>query len=454
MLIKDFHTKTIKENSLVEFIARVKFNRGNSKLGFLTLNDGSFNQNLQVVYKSDILNNYRDIINMKISSVVKVKGVFKHTPNGKQLFEVIASQIEILSFCDDDYPLQKKEHSNEFLREIAHLRPRTNFFNSIFRIRSVAQYACHDFFFKNNFINVHAPIITENDAEGGGESFIVTTREDGDYKKDFFGKKASLTVSGQLNAEAYAQAFKNVYTFSPAFRAENSNTSRHAAEFWMIEPEMAFSDINEIIQIAEKFVKYVAQFVLNNCNDELKTLEIYTKKDAIGLINNNIKNKFNVITYSDAIKLLEKALEKGQKFENSKIFWGMDLQTEHEKYICEKIYNAPVFVINYPKQIKAFYMKQNNDNKTVAGFDLLVPTIGELIGGSERESSKEKIQLSCKEKKINYDALEWYLDLRRFGYYKSAGFGLGFERLIMYLTCVNNIRDVIPFPRTPKNLKF
>ncbi len=454
MTINDLiKSKNIKNNIQISLIARIKFNRANKKIAFLIVNDGTNINDVQVVCKNNILNNYDEIINLRISSVIKIEGDIKNSLNSQQQFEILASKIIILSIANSNYPLQKKEHTNEFLREIAHLRPRTKLYNSIFKIRSVAQYACHDFFYKNNFVNVHSPIITSNDAEGAGESFIVTTIENNKYKNDFFGKKASLTVSGQLNAEAYAQAFQRVYTFAPAFRAEHSNTTRHVAEFWMIEPEIAFIDINEVLNISTKFIKYVVNFILKKCSDEISFLNNFTP-DLLKKLNQTVNVSFETITYTEAIELLQEALNNKIKFQNNKIIWGMDLQTEHEKYLCENLYNKPLYIINYPKDIKAFYMKQNGDQKTVAGFDLLVPGIGELVGGSERESDDKKIIKICKNKNIDYSNLQWYLDLRRYGFYKSAGFGLGFERLIMYLTGMNNIRDVIPFPRTAKNLQF
>ena len=453
-VILDLFKNKIKDQKQIDLIARIKFNRSNKKISFLTVNDGSCFKNLQVVCKLTDLKNYNEISNLKISSIVKIEGIFKLTPQSKQEFELLANNIEILSVCSGNYPLQKKEHNNEFLRGIAHLRARTDTFNAIFRIRNSVQYAIHDFFYKNNFINVHSPIITSNDAEGAGECFVVTNRTDDKYSKDFFGKKASLTVSGQLNAESYAQAFRNVYTFGPTFRAENSNTTKHAAEFWMVEPEMAFSDIDDAIKMASKFLAYIFNFVLEHNNDEIDYLTNNVNKNLKQQLKENSSKEFKLITYTEAIELLKKAILEKHKFENNNIIWGMDLQTEHERYICEKIYNSPTFIINYPKGIKAFYMKQNDDNKTVAGFDLLVPGIGELIGGSQREDSYDKILLVCKDKGINYKDLDWYINLRNFGYYSSVGFGLGFDRLIMYLTGTENIRDVIPFPRTPKNLLF
>ncbi len=454
-VINDFYKKKIKNNQLIKIIGRVKFNRSNNKITFLSVNDGTNFLDLQIVCKKENLDNYMDIVNVSLSSIVGVDGVFKLTPNSKQKFEIIANKVEILSLCASGYPLQKKKHSNEFLREIADLRIRVDKFNAIFRIRHSALYAIHEFFHKNDFINVSSPIITNNDAEGAGTTFLVTTRtNDNDYKKDFFGKKAFLTVSGQLNAESYAQAFRNVYTFGPTFRAENSNTTRHAAEFWMVEPEMAFSDINDTIRLTFKFLKYVFEFILKNNKIEIDYLTKNVDKNLKKRLEENSSSDFIVITYTEAIDILNKAKNKNVKFANNNIKWGMDLQTEHEKYICEIVYKKPTFVKDYPVEIKSFYMKLNDDNKTVAGFDLLVPGIGELIGGSQREDDYDKIIMSCNKKNIETKSLEWYLNLRKYGYYKSTGFGLGFERLIMYLTGINNIRDVIPFPRTPKNLLF
>ncbi len=452
--IYDFYNKKISDNTKVEIIARLRSNRNNKKIAFLTVNDGTILTDLQVVCKISKTINFDEIKNLTIASVLQITGVFKLTPNTQQPFEIIADKINILDLADKDYPLQKKEHSLDYLRTIAHIRSRTNLFQSVFKIRSLAQYAIHSYFTNHNFVNIHTPIITSNDAEGAGESFIVTTRSDNKYSKDFFGKKASLTVSGQLNAEAFAQSFKNIYTFGPTFRAENSNTSRHISEFWMVEPEMAFTDLNTIINVAFELLKFVINFVFKKGSLELTFLNKNHNNKLLSNLNSFIDKPSQIITYSEAIEILILAVKKGKKFNNSNIKWGMDLQTEHERYICEEKYLGPVAITHYPAKVKSFYMKQNDDNKTVACFDLLVPGIGELIGGSQRENSYDKIKLSCSNKKIDTSYLKWYIDLRNYGYYKSSGFGLGFDRLIMYLTGIENIRDVIPYPRNSKSLTF
>ncbi|WP_339021040.1 asparagine--tRNA ligase [Spiroplasma endosymbiont of Atherix ibis] len=453
--MKDIRTlflefKNIKE---VTLIARVRSNRQGKTVSFLVLTDGTTIKDVQVVYKSDV-KGYNDAIQSRVSSIVEVRGIIVLTPDKQQDFEIQAQEIILLDQSIEEYPLQKKKHSPEFLREISHLRARTKTFQSIFKIRSVATFAIHKFFQEKNYVYVNTPIITENDAEGAGESFIVTTRQDGKYEEDFFGKKASLTVSGQLNGEAYAQAFKNIYTFGPTFRAENSNTSKHAAEFWMMEPEMAFCDLKENIKIIEELIKYLINYVFENAKEELEFCNENLEEGLIDKLNNVRSVKFVVNKYEEVIKILQKAVLDGHKFEESSIEFGLDLATEHERYICEVVNKCPTFVVDYPKEIKAFYMKQNDDNKTVAAADLLVPGIGELVGGSQREDDYNKIINRCKETGINLEELSWYNDLRKFGYYKSSGFGLGFERLIMYITGASNIRDVISFPRTPRNLLF
>ena len=374
------------------------------------------------------------------------------TEGAKQPFEINASEIELLGDCDQSYPMQKKRHSLEFLREIPHLRPRTNTFMAVFKIRSAVSQSLHEFFRKNGFVYIHTPIITGNDAEGAGECFTVTTREDGNYQEDFFGKHACLTVSGQLHVEPFALSFGKVYTFGPTFRAENSNTPYHASEFWMIEPEMAFCDLKGDMKVMEAMLKYVISDVLENCPDELKFLNDFVaeKKDLIEKLNGVVNSDFKVITYTEAVEAL---IKSGEKFENP-VSWGMDFNKEHEVYICEKIAKGPVFLIDFPKDIKAFYMKLNPDGKTVAACDLLVPGVGELIGGSQREENYEKLSARMDELKMERDTLEWYLDLRKYGGVVHSGFGLGLERLIMYMTGVANIRDVQAYSRTPKNLKF
>lgn len=455
MEIRDLY-QTSETTAPVEFIGRVRSNRVGKNVSFLVLSDGTTINDAQVVYKTDLIN-YEPVSKARVGSILKVEGSMELTPNREQPFEVKATKVEVLDEASEDYPLQKKEHSLEFLREIAQLRARTKTFNAIFKIRSLAAYAIHKFFQEENFLYVNTPIITSNDAEGAGEEFGVVTFNDQNEPlvTDFFNKKASLTVSGQLNAEAFAQAFKKVYTFGPTFRAENSFTSRHASEFWMIEPEVAFNDLQANIALIERMLKSVFSYVLSSGLDELKFLEANNEAGLVQKIQTLATTPYVVNTYEEVIKLLQKAVEtKAVNFENNEIFFGLDLGTEHERYLCEVINQCPTFVINYPKEIKAFYMKLNDDQKTVAAVDLLVPGIGELVGGSQREDNYDQLLKRCAELKINPDDLAWYLDLRRYGYYKSAGFGLGFERLIMYMTGTSNIRDVIPFPRTPKNLLF
>ena len=433
--------------------------RDSKTFGFIELNDGSFFKNVQIVF-SDKLDNFAEIAKLSISSSIKVTGTFVMTENAKQPFEIQATKIEILNLCDLEYPLQKKRHSFEYLRTISHLRPRTNTFNAVFRVRSVFAYAIHKFFQERGFVYVHTPILTSSDAEGAGEMFNVNSfdlanvpkTEDGqvDYSKDFFGKPAHLTVSGQLNVETYATAFRNVYTFGPTFRAENSNTVKHAAECWMIEPEICFADLNDDMDLAEEMLKYTFSYVLEHCKEEMEFFNNFVDKGLLERLNNVIHSDFARISYTDAIKELEKA---NDKFE-FKVSWGVDLQTEHERYLCEQVFQKPVFVTDYPMEIKAFYMKQNPDGKTVAAADLLAPGIGEIIGGSQREENYDKLVARMKELNMDIDSYNWYLDLRKYGSCDHAGFGLGFERAIMYLTGMQNIRDVIPFPRTPKNCEF
>ncbi len=428
----------------------VRTNRSSGKIGFIELNDGTYFRNAQLVYSSD-LKDFGEVEKYTSGSALTVMGKFVYTPDGKQPFEITVKQIELEGACDHDYPLQKKRHSFEFLREIPHLRPRANSFYVIFRLRSVLSMAIHEFFQNQGFVYVHTPIITGNDAEGAGETFTVTTREDGDYEKDFFGKHASLTVSGQLHVEAFAMAFRDVYTFGPTFRAENSNTTRHASEFWMIEPEIAFADLEDDMDLIEDMVKYCINYCLENAPEEMKFFERMIDKECIERITRVRDSEFQRMTYSEAIELLKKA---DVKFENDKIEWGMDLQSEHERYLCEQVVNGPVFLTDYPKDIKAFYMRLNDDGKTVAACDLLVPGVGELVGGSQREERYDVLAARMKEMGMESDSLQWYMDLRRFGGCKHAGFGLGFDRMLMYLSGMQNIRDVEPFARTPKNLVF
>ncbi len=436
----------------IELEGWVRTNRNSKSIGFIALNDGTYFKNIQIVYGQEDLKNYEVISKLATGSAVKVLGKFKLTPDGKQPFEVEATEVEVLGHCDDDYPMQKKRHTMEYLRDIPHLRPRTNTFMATFRVRSLLAMAIHEFFQSQGFVYVHAPIITGNDAEGAGEAFTVTTRSDGKYDKDFFSKHASLTVSGQLHVESFAMAFRDVYTFGPTFRAENSNTSTHASEFWMIEPEIAFADLDDNMDLIEDCIKYCIQYVLDNAPAEIEFLDQFVcqTKDLNSRLQAVASSKFERMDYSQAIEILQKS---GKKF-NFPVEWGVDLATEHERYICEEVVKGPVFLVNYPKDIKAFYMRMNDDGKTVAACDLLVPGIGELVGGSQREERYDVLEQRMQEMGVEQETLQWYLDLRRYGGVKHAGFGIGFERLIMYMTGVSNIRDVIPYPRTPKNLKF
>ena len=437
----------------------VKTVRDSKTFGFIELNDGSYFKNIQVVF-DDTLDNFSDICKLPISSSIAVTGKFIKTEGAKQPFEIKASKIDIEYTADLDYPLQKKRHSFEYLRTIAHLRPRTNTFNAVFRVRSVLSYAIHKFFQERGFVYVHTPIITSSDCEGAGEMFNLSTldlnnlpkTEDGeiDYSKDFFGKPAHLTVSGQLNVETYAFAFRNVYTFGPTFRSENSNTVKHASEFWMIEPEICFADLKDDMDLAEDMIKYIIGYVLDNCPEEMAFFNSFIDKGLFEKLDNVLHSDFARITYTDAVKELEK---HNDQFEFP-VHWGTDLQTEHERYLCEVLFQKPIFVTDYPAEIKAFYMKQNPDGKTVAAADLLAPGIGEIIGGSQREDNLEILQNKIKELGMKEENYNWYLDLRKYGSVRHSGFGLGFERMMMYLTGMQNIRDVIPFPRTPKNCEF
>lgn len=438
----------------------IKTIRNSKSIGFIELNDGSCFKNIQVVVGEDKIENYVDIIKQNVGAALVVKGTLVSTPGAKQPFEISASNIEIEGASSPEYPLQKKKHSLEYLRSISYLRPRTNTFNALYRVRSVAAYAIHKFFNERGFVYVHTPIITGSDCEGAGEMFRVTTlddknpplKEDGsvDYSEDFFGKLTSLTVSGQLEGEAMALAFGNIYTFGPTFRAENSNTPRHAAEFWMIEPEIAFADLEDDMNLAEDMIKFAIKYVMEKCGDELAFFNNFYDKDLIERLKFVSSSDFEKVTYTDAIKLLEKNKDK---FEYP-VYWGCDLQTEHERYLTEQIFKKPVFVINYPKEIKAFYMKLNDDNKTVAAMDLLVPGIGEIIGGSQREDRYDILKARMEEMGLNLEDYSWYLDLRKYGGTKHAGYGLGFERFIMYVTGISNIRDVLPFPRTVGTARY
>ena len=437
----------------VEFVQLqgwVRTNRCNGKLGFIELNDGSYFRNVQLVYREGV-KGFEEISHYSTGSAITVVGKLKLTPEGKQPFEIEVSEATLEGACDSDYPLQKKRHSFEFMREIPHLRPRANTFYAIFRLRSVLSMAIHEFFQNQGFVYIHTPIITGNDAEGAGQTFTVTTREDAKYEKDFFGKHASLTVSGQLHVESFALAFRDVYTFGPTFRAENSNTTRHASEFWMIEPEIAFADLEDDMDLIEDMVKFCIDYVLDNAPEEMKFFERMVDKDCINRITKVRDSEFKRMPYTEAIELLKKA---DVEFENNNIEWGMDLQSEHERYLCEKVVNGPVFLTDYPKDIKAFYMRLNEDNKTVAACDLLVPGVGELVGGSQREERYDVLKARMEEMGMECETLQWYMDLRRFGGCKHAGFGLGFDRMLMYLTGMQNIRDVQPYARTPRNLVF
>ena len=434
--------------------------RAQKTFGFIELNDGSYFKSLQVVFEDGIVENYKDIAKQNVGAALIVGGTLVYTPDAKQPIELKASVIAVEGASTPDYPLQKKRHSLEYLRTIAHLRPRTNTFSAVFRVRSVAAYAIHQFFQEQGFVYIHTPIITASDCEGAGEMFRVTTldldhvpkNEDGtvDYSQDFFGKSANLTVSGQLNVESFAQAFGNVYTFGPTFRAENSNTQRHAAEFWMIEPEMAFADLGDYMDNAEAMIKFVIKTVLEKCPQEMEFFGKFVDKELLPRLQHVKDSNFVRVSYTEAVKLLQ---ESGAKFDYP-VTWGCDLQTEHERYLTEQLFKKPVFVTDYPKEIKAFYMRQNDDGKTVAAADCLVPGIGEIIGGSQREERLDLLEARMNELGLNPEDYWWYLDLRRYGSTHHAGYGLGFERLVMYLTGMSNIRDVLPHPRTVGNADF
>lgn len=438
----------------------VRNNRAQKEFGFINFHDGTFFESLQVVYEEAKLDNFKDVQKIRVGSSVEVTGHLVLTPNAKQPFEVKASSVILLGDSEENYPIQPKRHSREFLREVAHLRARTNLFHAVFRIRSIAAFAVHEFFQKQGFIYTHSPIITGNDGEGAGQMFNVTTlpledlpkTDDGqiDFKKDFFGKRTNLTVTGQLEAEAFALAFRNVYTFGPTFRAENSNTQRHASEFWMIEPEMAFADLKKDMEIAEAMVKYIINYVFEKAPEEMEFFNQFVEPGLKERLLKVLDQPFASVTHKEAIDIL---LNSKEKFENIPKH-GQDINTEHEKYLTEKHFKRPVFVTDWPKDIKAFYMRMNDDHETVAAMDLLVPGSGELIGGSQREERLDYLLKRMDEMGVPKEDMSWYLDLRRYGGCVHSGFGLGFERLIMYLTGVENIRDVIPFPRTPKNCEF
>ncbi|SHE42083.1 asparagine--tRNA ligase [Clostridium fallax] len=449
----DYLDKTVKISGWIRTL------RSSNAFGFIEVNDGSFFKNVQIVFDSK-LDNFKEVSKLPISSSIAVTGKLVATPDAKQPFEIHAEEISIEGMSSSDFPLQKKRHTFEYLRTIAHLRPRSNAFSAVFRVRSVAAYAIHKFFNERNFVYVHTPLITGSDCEGAGEMFRVSTldpknpplAENGavDYSKDFFGKETNLTVSGQLNGECYALAFRNIYTFGPTFRAENSNTARHAAEFWMIEPEMAFADLQDNMELAEDMLKYVIKYVMEQCPEELAFFNQFIDKGLLERLNHVVSSDFGRVTYTEAVNLLKNS----QKEFEYPVEWGIDLQTEHERYLTEEIFKKPVFVIDYPKEIKAFYMKLNEDGKTVAAMDCLVPGIGEIIGGSQREEKLDLLEKRLEELNLNKEDYWWYLELRKYGETVHSGYGLGFERLIMYITGMSNIRDVIPFPRTTGQCEF
>ncbi len=435
--------------------------RDSKAFGFIDLNDGSAFGSIQVVFERDKVSNYDEIASQNVGAALVVTGELVLTPGAKQPFELKAKSVEVEGTSTPDYPLQPKRHTVEFLREQAYLRPRTNLFSAVFRVRSEVAYAIHSFFHSRGFVYVHTPIITGSDAEGAGEMFRVTTldpenlpmTEDGkvDWSKDFFGKSTNLTVSGQLEGETYAMAFGNIYTFGPTFRAENSNTARHAAEFWMIEPEIAFADLNDDMALAWDMIKYIINHVMDNCAQELDFFNKFVDKTLLERLTALRNADYAKVTYTEAIKILEEAKDAGFKYP---VYWGVDLQTEHERYLTEKVYKKPIFLIDYPKEIKAFYMRQNDDGKTVAAMDLLVPGVGEIIGGSQREERLDVLSRRMAELGLDEKDYWWYMNLRKYGGTKHAGFGLGFERIIMYLTGVSNIRDVLPYPRTVGNAEY
>ncbi len=460
VLVKSIFRETEKfMGQTVEVSGWVRTIRASNAFGFIELNDGSFFKNIQIVFESN-LENYKEIAKLGTGSAVRVFGKVVESAGDKQPFEIKAEKVEVVGTSDEDFPLQKKRHTLEYMRTIAHLRPRANIYNAVFRIRSLVAFAIHSFFQERGFVYVHTPIITGSDCEGAGEMFQVTTldlnnlpkKDDGsiNYGEDFFGKATNLTVSGQLAVENYCAAFRNVYTFGPTFRAENSYTQRHASEFWMIEPEIAFADLHDDMKLAEDMVKYIINFVLEKAPEEMEFFNSFVDKTLLERLNFIKDSDFGKITYTEAIELLKKS---GKQFEYP-VEWGCDLQTEHERYLTEELIKKPVFVIDYPKEIKAFYMRMNEDNKTVAAMDLLVPGVGEIIGGSQREERYDRLLARIQELGLKKEDYWWYLDLRRFGSNPHAGYGLGFERMIMYITGMQNIRDVIPFPRTPKNAEF
>lgn len=466
MEIKDIHLRALhmdpSKYADKEVIVRgwVRQNRNSNKFGFLAINDGSFFKPVQVVYEANEIDNFEEISKTNLSAGVMVKGILTLTPDAKQSFEIHAGEIRIEADSDSDYPLQNKRHSMEFLREIAHLRPRANTFQAVFRIRSLVAYAIHKFFQDRGFVYVHTPIITGSDAEGAGEMFQVTTLDLGDtpktdegkvdFSKDFFGKACNLTVSGQLEGEIFAMAFRDIYTFGPTFRAENSNTARHASEFWMIEPEIAFADLEDDMNLAEDMVKYIISYVLEKAPEEMNFFNSFVDKGLLERLNHVVNSDFERVTYTKAVEILHGC---GEKFQYP-VEWGIDLQTEHERYLTEKVFKKPIFVTDYPKDIKAFYMRLNDDGKTVAACDMLVPGVGEIVGGSQREERIDVLRSRMAELDLNEEDYWWYMELRKYGGVQHAGYGLGFERIIMYITGMSNIRDVLPFPRTPKTAEF
>ncbi|PNV60899.1 asparagine--tRNA ligase [Clostridium sp. chh4-2] len=455
-IYKDRDSYLDKEVSIGGWVRSI---RDSKAFGFIVVSDGSYFETLQVVYH-DTMSNFDEISKLNVGAAIIVKGTLVATPQAKQPFEIQATEISVEGASASDYPLQKKRHSFEYLRTISHLRPRTNTFQAVFRVRSLIAYAIHQFFQERDFVYVHTPLITGSDCEGAGEMFQVTTLdlndipryEDGsvDYSQDFFNKHTSLTVSGQLNGETYAMAFRNIYTFGPTFRAENSNTTRHAAEFWMIEPEMAFADLQDNMELAESMLKYVIRYVLEHAPEEMAFFNSFVDKGLLDRLNSVVNSDFGHVTYTEAVDIL---MKNNDKFDY-KVFWGCDLQTEHERYLTEEIFKKPVFVTDYPKEIKAFYMKMNPDGKTVAAMDCLVPGIGEIIGGSQREDHYDLLVNRMEELGLAKEDYDFYLDLRKYGSARHAGFGLGFERCVMYLTGMSNIRDVIPFPRTVNNCEL
>ncbi len=448
------------DNKQVQVNGWIRSNRDQKAFGFISLNDGTHFDSIQIVYEKELLSNFDDVARLGAGAALTVIGVLVQTPQGRQPFEIKAEEIRLEGDSPKDYPIQPKRHTREFLREVAHLRPRTNLFSAVFRVRSLLAFAIHQFFQEKGFIYLHAPIITASDAEGAGELFGVTTLnlknppltedEQVDYAADFFGKKTNLTVSGQLEAEAFALAFRHVYTFGPTFRAENSNTPRHAAEFWMIEPEVAFADLNDNMNLAEEMMKYMINDIMEKAREEMEFFSKYVDKGLKERLEKIVHAEFERITYTQAVEILQGSKEQ---FEYP-VQWGKDLQTEHERYLTEKAFKKPVFVTDYPKEIKAFYMRLNEDEKTVAAMDLLVPGVGEIIGGSQREERADRLEKRMEDFNIEKEDLWWYLDLRKYGGVKHAGFGLGFERALMYITGVSNIRDVIPFPRTVNHCEF